>query len=272
MAANPFFWLTVLGCGLGAALSVHGFLAGAFQLFTRSRRPRLNTLRSYDRDQAREPEQVVKASMPELLGMEKIPWLYLYLGAAGLAFAIYFATRQVWVLPVAVLPILYRLWLARYRQRGLMQSIWQFLMDLRIRLTLRGTLLLALQDVCAQNPSRIAQALGKYLAAGYAENGMALLARLDADVPGLPFLGDLVTRTAAAQEGTLDMDQALRQVMESLQQEMKTASREQLQKIPSRLILMAFPALLMPALFLLVFPLAARLIASLQGMTWGSGF
>ncbi len=137
---------------------------------------------------------------------------------------------------------------------------------------LSGTLLLALQDVCAQNPSRIAQALRKYLAAGYAEKGMALLARLDADVPGLLFLGDLVTRTAAAQEGTLNMDQALRQVMESLQQEMKTASREQLQQIPSRLILMAFPALLMPALFLLVFPLAARLIASLQGMTWGSGF
>ena len=83
---------------------------------------------------------------------------------------------------------------------------------------------------------------------------------------------DLYLYTAGHFEGTLDMDQALRQVMESLQQEMKTASREQLQKIPSRLILMAFPALLMPALFLLVFPLAARLIASLQGMIWGSGF
>jgi len=247
-------------------------LAILFQFVARLRRPHLNTLRSYDRERANESETQISTSMTELLGMEKIPWLYVYLGGAGLAFALYFGTRQVWVLPLAVLPLLYQTWLKRYRQRGLMQSIWQFLLDLRIRLTLRGTLLLALQDVVDQNPSKIAQALGKYLAAGYAENGMALLARLDADVPGLPFLSDLVTRTAAAQEGTLDMDQALRQVMESLQQEMKTASREQLQKIPSRLILMAFPALLMPALFLLVFPLAARLIASLQGLTWGSGF
>ena len=113
MAANPFFWLTVLGCGLGAALSVHGLLTGIFYLFSRPRKLRLNTLRSYDRELVGEPEQVVKASLPELLGMEKIPWLYLYLGGAGLAFTIYFATRQVWVLPVAVLPFLYRLWLAR---------------------------------------------------------------------------------------------------------------------------------------------------------------
>ena len=272
MVSEPFFWLTVLGCGLGAGLIVHACLAVLFQLLSRPRRHRLNTLLSYDREQPGEAQSQISTSLAELLGMDKIPWLYLYLGGAGIAFAIYFTTRQVWALPLAVLPILYRMWLTRYRKRGLMQSIWQFLMDLRIRLTLRGTLLLALQDVAAQNPSGIAKALGKYLAAGYAENGMALLARLDADVPGLPFLSDLVTRTTAAQEGTLDMDQALRQVMESLQQEMKTASREQLQKIPSRLILMAFPALLMPALFLLVFPLAARLITSLQGMTWGSGF
>ena len=72
--------------------------------------------------------------------------------------------------------------------------------------------------------------------------------------------------------GTLGLDSALRQVMDGIQREMVTTSREQLQKIPSRLIMMAFPALLMPALFILVWPLAARVIANLQGMNWGGGF
>ncbi len=260
------FWVSILGYGLGFAILTYTLLAGLIQLFSLPRRNQFNLLRSYDRQVTANTETQTSISMAALLGLDHIPWVAIYLGGAAFAISIYLTTRQFWALLLALLPFLYRVWLTRYRKRGLMQDVWQFMLDLRVRLTLRGTLLLALQDVAQNNANPIARALQQYLDVGLGDNGMAVLKKLDQEVPGLPFLSDLVTRTNAAQEGTLDLDQALRQVMESLQQEMKTVSRELLQKIPSRLILIAFPALLMPALFVLVFPLAARLIASLQGM------
>ncbi len=264
--SNWTFWVSILGYGLGFATLAYVLLAGLIQLFSLPRRTRFNLLRSYDRQAPASTETRASASMAALLGLDHIPWVAIYLGGAVLSISIYLPTRQFWALLLALLPFLFRMWLTRYRQRRLMQDVWQFMLDLRVRLTLRGTLLLALQDVAGNQANPIACALQNYLDTGLGANGMTVLKKLDEDVPALPFLSDLVARTNAAQEGTLDLDQALRQVMESLQQEMKTVSREQLQKIPSRLILIAFPALLMPALFVLVFPLAARLIASLQGM------
>ncbi len=264
--SNWTFWLSVVGYGVGVATLAYALLTGSVQLFNLPRQKRTNLLRSYDRQTPASSETRSSTSMDALLGLDQIPWVMIYLGGAALSISIYLPTRQFWALLLALLPFLYRIWLKRNRKRTLMQDVWQFMLDLRVRLTLRGTLLMALQDV-ARNPSNpIAGALQQYFAAGLGDNGMDILKQLDQDVPGLPFLSDLVARTNAAQEGILDLDLALRQVMESLQQEIKTVSREQLQKIPSRLILMAFPALLMPALFVLVFPLAARLIASLQGM------
>jgi len=264
--SNWTFWHSILGYGLGFALLTYTLLAGLIQLLNLPRQRRFNLLHSYDRKTATASDGQVSTSMSALLGLNHIPWVAIYLSGAAIAISVYLPTRQFWALLLALLPFIYRTWLTRYRKQRLLNDVWQFLLDLRVRLTLRGTLLLALQDVARNNVNPIARALQQYLDTGLGDNGMAVLKKLDQDVPGLPFLSDLIARTTAAQEGTLDLDQALRQVMESLQQEMKTVSREQLQKIPSRLILMAFPALLMPALFVMVFPLAARLIASLQGM------
>ena len=269
-----FYWLSIAGWGIGVAVLVYALLAGLAGLLSRRRQPRLNILLAYDEDHRRKkPVQMRQAvSMDDLIGMDGVPWAVLYLVGALAAFGMYALIEQVWVLLLAVLPFLYRMWLARYRQRGLMQTMWQFLMDIRIRLTLQGTLLLTLRDVAEHNPNPIAQAVRKYLDAGYRESGIEILKHLRVDLPDLPFLPELLARAEAASSGTLDMDTALRQVMEGIQREANTQAKESLQKIPSRLILMAFPALLMPALFLLIFPLAARLIASLQGATWGGGF
>ena len=103
------------------------------------------------------------------------------------------------------------------------------------------------------------------------QGGLAILSRLAADTR-LPYLDDLIARVEAAQAGTLRLDEALRQAMLRMQEEAETRQREQLQKIPARLILLAFPGLLGPALFVLVFPLVARVIAAMQGFSWGGGF
>ncbi|MBC8507903.1 MAG: hypothetical protein H8D34_23800, partial [Chloroflexi bacterium] len=45
------------------------------------------------------------------------------------------------------------------------------------------------------------------------------------------------------------------------------------QRIPSRLTLLVFPILLGPAIALLIFPMAARLMATISGSSgWGGGF
>jgi len=144
--------------------------------------------------------------------------------------------------------------------------MWTFLMDLRIRVPLRGTLLLALQEVARDGNTPISQAVKTYLDAGYRRSGVEVLRKLVTDIPDLPFLAQVISQLEAAQAGTLRIDEALRQVMENIQMEMRTQARERLQKIPSRLIILAFPALLGPVLALLMIPVAARMIASLQGM------
>ena len=45
-----------------------------------------------------------------------------------------------------------------------------------------------------------------------------------------------------------------------------------MQRIPTRLTLLVLPALLGPAIVLLLYPLAARLLAGMSGMGWSGGF
>ena len=266
-------WISIAGYGLGFSIIAHAVLSGLVALYSaRSRlfHRRRISLRDYDRDTT--PDTGIKVSLDDLLGISSIPWIYIYVLVAAVALIAYALTHQILLLGLAVLPTLARIWLTRQRKRQLTSDMWTFLMDLRIRLPLRGTLLLALQDIAAAGHTSIAMAVKTYLDAGYRRSGVDLLCQLNADIPSLPFLTSVVGQLEAAQSGTLSMDNALRYVMTNIQSEMQTTSRQQLQEIPSRLIVISFPALLGPVLAVLIVPVVARMIASLQGMTWGSGF
>jgi hypothetical protein len=53
---------------------------------------------------------------------------------------------------------------------------------------------------------------------------------------------------------------------------MDTEIREELQKIPTRLVVIVAPLILGPALAVLVFPIIARVLTSLQGFTFMGDF
>jgi hypothetical protein len=82
----------------------------------------------------------------------------------------------------------------------------------------------------------------------------------------------LVTWTRAAEEGTLAADAPFEHALERLQAEMYTAARENMQRIPTRLTVLVLPALLGPAIVVLLYPVVARLLANMGGAGWSGGF
>ena len=60
--------------------------------------------------------------------------------------------------------------------------------------------------------------------------------------------------------------------LERLQAEMYTAARENMQRIPTRLTVLVLPALLGPAIVVLLYPVVARLLANMGGAGWSGGF
>jgi hypothetical protein len=268
-------WLLLsatLSLGLGIALVAHGIFSALLSLLSRltqfgQARSAMAKFSGFTPQRASIPK---KASQADLFGLNRIPWTAL-VGLAALAgITAYAQTRWLPVLLIILLPLGIRGWLVNLRKRQLARQAWYFLMDLRLRLGFKGSLLLALQEIARDGLSVLAGFLRGYVGTEQ-EGSLAILSRMAEDTH-LPYLGDLVARIQAAQSGTLRLDEALRQAMERMQAETETRQREQLQKIPSRLILLAFPSLLGPALFVLVFPLVARVIAAMQGFSWGGGF
>jgi hypothetical protein len=269
---NWILILGTLGLGIGIAILTHAALSGLLSWLVRLTqfgrvRLALTAFTGATRAESAPRHRITQA---ELLGLDRIPWSALY-GLAVLAgIAAYSQIRWLPILLVALLPVGIRSLLANLRRRELARQTWYFLMDLRLRLGLKGSLLLVLQEIANEGGSNLGTVLRTYLGTEQ-EGSLAILSRMAEDTH-LPFLSDLVARVQAAQSGTLRLDEALRQAMQRMQAEMETRQREQLQKAPSRLILLAFPGLLGPALFVLVFPLVARVIAAMQGYSWGGGF
>jgi hypothetical protein len=103
------------------------------------------------------------------------------------------------------------------------------------------------------------------------ENGAQVLRRL-ADDTGSRWITDVAGRAEAAQEGMLNLDEAVTQSIQRVTEEMDTQVREELQQIPTRLIVIVAPLILGPALAVWVFPVVARTIASLEGVTFFGSF
>ncbi len=260
-------WITVCLYGLSAGILAYwllGFLQDGLTWLHRRKHPAAWVIAQAEGERT----DAARVTLDDLLGLKAVPWPTIYALSGLAAIAIYLATRQILALSLGIFPLATKLWLTNLRKRQLAADIWHFLMDLRIRRTLRGSLLLALQDVAKADNTQIARVVSGYLEGGFRGSGLELLARLAEDTQA-PFLADLVARTQAAQDGALRLDEALKQAMGRVQAEMETGVREQLQQIPTRLILLVFPVLLGPTLVVLFYPLVARILANLSGI---SGF
>jgi len=160
-------------------------------------------------------------------------------------------------------------------------EVLAFLTDLRLALPLQGSLLCALQEVAGREKlsssqkSRpggcLAVLTARILSGGFSGNGLELLEQL-ASSTRAPYLADLVAWTKAAEEGTLAADVPFEHALERLQAETYTAARENMQRLPTRLTVLVLPALLGPAIVVLLYPVVARLLANMGGAGWSGGF
>ena len=208
---------------------------------------------------------------PESEGQDN-HWIQAYLAAGLVVLLLYSWTAQMMVLGLALVPPALRAWLKAYQHKQLEAETLDWLIDLRINLPLHGSLLRTMRSVSENSETGLARLTNRYLKGGFQGDGLVLLERLAEDTE-LPHLDDLLARVKAATEGTLAIDQPFEHALERLRSEIYTQAREHQQRIPSRLTLLVFLILLGPAIALLIFPMAARLMATISGSSgWGGGF
>lgn len=237
-------WLTAGLTALGVGLLAHGLtglLSDGLYRF-RHRRSRTARLLLFAEGAQKQSAPQARASAADLMP-DEVPWGAVYAASAALAAGLYLWSGQRLALGLALLPLGVRMWRQSMTQRAMLADVWQFLMDVRLRLTVEGSLSRSLQVSARESNTRMARVVSRYLDGGYEGDGLALLEQIAADT-GVSLLGDLAARTQAAAAGTLELDDALRQSMQRMHAELSTRKREQLQQIPSRLILFVFPTLL----------------------------
>ena len=183
------------------------------------------------------------------------------------------------MLLLAFIPFAVRAWLTGYRKRQLNAEVLAFLTDLRLACRCRGRSCVP----CRMSPagkrhssvaspgSRLAGITAGILGSGFSGSGLELLEQLAGNTKA-PYLGDLVAWTKAAEEGTLAADAPFEHALERLQAETYTTARENMQRIPTRLTVLVLPALLGPAIVVLLYPVVARLLANMGGAGWSGGF
>ncbi len=203
----------------------------------------------------------------------EFPWLTAYLISAPVVVMLWFSLEgtsfQLGSLAVLLFPVLVRRWIIRQKRREAANEIRQFLVELRLQLSSGGTLRPALQAVAQYGPPNLGRLLRARLASQ--DNGAQVLSRLAEDT-GSRWISDVAGRAEAAQEGMLNLDEAVTQSIQRVTEEMDTEIREELQRIPTRLIVIVSPLILGPALAAWVFPVVARMIASLNNVTFYGSF
>lgn len=265
MSADGIAWLIGGLLAVGVGLTGYTTLGFILHLGTIRRRSRLLAL-------AQSRQNATPPSEDEILGLDAIPWngLYLLAGALGLTISLVIGPIMPMLQGLALLAPL-SVWIAhrylvRQRRRALAGQARQMLIDLRMLLTLRGSLLLALQDLAATpvNTSPIMRRLARAFQGGRPRSGLEVLECLAGELQS-PHLEQAVQRLRAAQAGTLDMDQALATAITDIGEELNAQVEEQMQQIPTRMTFLAVPFLLGPIVILLLYPLADRILQTLAG-------
>ncbi|GAP21906.1 hypothetical protein [Leptolinea tardivitalis] len=216
-----------------------------------------------------------------ILGLSQVPWNSLYAGAA-LVGLILLATLgpslpsiRFGFLTLPAFVWLAKRYLIQQRKRFMVGQIRQFLIDVRLHMSLQGSLLLGLESISKTTleTSAVYQSLKRRLAGSSARSGLELLNQIAEDLQS-PLFTRLVQRIQAAQQsgGVSDIDQAIAGAIEELNEEIGYQSEEQMQRLPLRITLLAMPFLLGPIVILLFYPLVDRILKTLSGVAVGSGF
>lgn len=268
------------GLALGTGLLVHVLLSMMVEMGRRLgspvRRGRLQALGLTNKEQ-----NETQNSEEALLGLDGIPWKSLYAGATLAAvllvitLAQHLSTIRFGFLGLPGLVWLFRRYLIQQRKRFMSGQIRQFLVDVRLHMSLQGSLLRGLESIAQTTleSAAVYRCLKKCVRGGSARSGVDLLSQLAEDLKSPP-LQRVVQRVKAAQQtgGIADIDRALAGVIDELNEEIGFQSEEQVQRLPLRITLLAMPLLLGPIVILLFYPLVDRILKTLAGVSVGGGF
>lgn len=265
---------------IGVGMIANTLISTLYEIGRRFSRPvRRSRLLALGLDDNRQNEK--KKSEETILGLGNIPWNACYAAAAilGLALTAILGPHLPGMKP-GFLALPGVVWLAnRYlvhqRKRFMVGQIRQFLIDVRLHMSLQGSLILGLESLAKNTveTSAVYQRLQRRLKGSSARSGSDLLNQLAEDLKS-PQLMRAVQRVQAAQQsgGVIDVDQAIAGVIEELDEEIGYQSEEQMQRLPLRITLLAMPFLLGPIVILLFYPLVDRILKTLSGVSIGGGF
>lgn len=226
--------------------------------------------------------KVTTYSEDDILGLALIPWTNLYAVSAlvslilfgligpylsgGIQFALLSLPGLVWLL---------KQYLIQQRRRFLVGQIRQLLIDIRLHMSLSGSLLLGLESIVRNTSERnvVYRALQRRMSGGSAKSGLDVLQSLAGDLKSGHLLR-VAQRVQSAQQsgGVVGVDQAIFSAIEELNDEIANQSEEQMQRLPLRITLLAMPFLLGPIVILLFYPLVDRILSTLAGTAVGGGF
>ena len=265
---------------IGVGLIVNTTLSSIFLLGRRwywligRRRYRLQALGIDNQAQGSQSED-------EILGMTQIPWTNLYAGAAVVGLALFFfigpaiPSMRLGFLAIPALVWLFKGYLAGQRRRFLLGQLRQLLIDVRLHMSLRGSLLLGLENIASTTgEDRIVYRLLRLrMSGGQVKSGLEIFQQMAHDLKSI-HLTRIAQRIQAAQQsgGLLGVDQAVAKSIEELTDEINGQSEEQMQRLPLRITLLAMPFLLGPIVILFFYPLVDRILKTLSGTAIGGGF
>ncbi|TLN18928.1 hypothetical protein FDZ74_06465 [bacterium] len=228
-----------------------------------------------------EKEKGEQNTIDAVYGLSSIPWTSLYAASALLAL-ILFVTLGTYLrgTKTALLMLPGLVWLARrylmhQRRRFLVAQVRQLLVDIRLHMSLAGSLLLGLENIARTTgeSSPVYRALQRRMSGGSAKSGLDVLQLLAGDLKSLHLMR-VAQRVKSAQQssGVIGIDQAIASSIEELNEEIAGQVEEQMQQMPTRITLLAMPFLLGPIVILLFYPLVDRILSTLSGTAIGGGF
>ena len=265
---------------IGVGLIVNATLSSFYELGRRwlrllgRRRYRLHALGINGQNQGHTSED-------EILGLTRIPWTNLYAGAAILGLALFFWIGQavpsirLGFLTAPALVWLFKGYLIRQRRRFLLGQLRQLLIDVRLHMSLRGSLLLGLESIASTTGENqlVYRLLRLRMSGGQVKSGLEIFQQMAKDLKSA-HLTRITQRIQAAQQsgGLLGVDQAVAKSIEELTDDINGQTEEQMQRLPLRITLLAMPFLLGPIVILFFYPLVDRILKTLSGTAIGGGF
>ena len=278
-----FALVVCFSCAIGTGLIANIALSSTYELGRRwfygfaRRGRRLNALGLGKKEEGN-TEQLLEE---EVLGLPKIPWTGLYVGSAFVGISIFLLLGSAmsglkwFFLALPAIAWLTKRFFIHQQKRFMVGKIRQLLLDIRLQMSLNGSLLLGLASIAENSidTSAVYHSLQRRMSGGSGKNGLDILRQIAEDLKS-PHLQRITRRIYAANQsgGILDVDSVIAGSIDELNEEISNQAEEQMQRLPLRITLLAMPFLLGPIVILLFYPLVDRILKTLSGVAVGGGF